>query len=1189
MKLLNENKRLVRWLHLSDWHQKGADFDRTVVRDALIDDLRDRCTIDPDFGEIDFVIFSGDAAYHGVKIEFNAARKFFFEPILETLGLEPNRLIIVPGNHDLQRSVVEDLSPGKLQKPLLNTDEVNYWLTDSKRLNRAMEPLEEFSHFVETYTGETNAAYASRTSLQLEAATIHVLGLNTSWMCGRKTNGEQYNDDRFLVLGEPQIHEGLKWLKEGDIRIVVQHHPFEWLARFDRDQVERRIKTETDFVLWGHEHSPKVEITHGTAGSCVTIPAGAAYDRRRGTDSRYVNAYNLVRLDLDAGIGTVFLRRWSEAASKWIPDTDSEATGKYSIPLPERITQGGQEASTLRNLSAVSDAGAVYRQLLLKSCDIIDLANLPGQDRLLVQRQLDLRRLFVPLHVSIEKPPTNTKAWNELETRREARKRLSKIEEGSHERRAKVGHRLAAARRLIILGDPGGGKTTLTRWIATSYLLRLKKDPDQNALPEVETLPSEDWLPVLIRCRDLDREGSTDTLNSMLEQSLRKSEMREDLIAPVKTYLKAEIDGGRALLIVDGLDEVADAARRMLLCEQLERIADAHPDLPIIATSRIVGYRQMGRRLGKSFEHLILCELQLDEKEQFARRWCNLTMPIGAEEAAEQLISDIRSNDRVQQLTGNPMLLTTMALVKRSIGRLPQRRAELYVEAVKALVNWRNDQGERLDPEEASPQLQYIAYKMCDLGIQSLRRDQLLAIIAEMRDAYPNIHYASKHTPAEFVELLESRTGIMHESGHVRHRGEEVALYEFRHLTFQEFLAAQALVKRIHPGYRKGEALADRVAPLVEKLLITDALPRESDSWREVLRLCLNLCDPSDVDSVMEVILYGASEATSTFPRASFATTCLTDEPNASDFVARQVFSELLNLMDAPFSDLTDSDTLIDMPKSRWKDLWQESIVKKLKNTHPSMQVEIASYIEPVVGYMKRDGGSPEIEFGELQQSLKSMDIGQNIVACIKLVNLAYNKILTEGEISQHGYLPMLDSLLIKDPVTSLMAVWALSWIAANYRNEIPHQNVLWQFEREDTNEKLADFTCWFFSVRPHPDAIPALERLADEPKSIAFDRAISGLVATGTATSSGILQAKLRHPKAKVRAVTFSALVTSLAQALNPSIAIGWMHPRDPRKPIGSNDIDLISTDLGISSEEANITLRDFEERYEIQLKRKY
>ena len=35
--------------------------------------------------------------------------------------------------------------------------------------------------------------------------------------------------------------------------------------------------------------------------------------------------------------------------------------------------------------------------------------------------------------------------------------------------RVAVGERLAQARRLVVLGDPGARKTTLTRWIATAY------------------------------------------------------------------------------------------------------------------------------------------------------------------------------------------------------------------------------------------------------------------------------------------------------------------------------------------------------------------------------------------------------------------------------------------------------------------------------------------------------------------------------------------------------------------------------------------------------------------------------------------------------------------------------------------------------------------------------------------------
>jgi hypothetical protein len=33
-------KRGLTWIHVSDWHQKGKEFDRRVVRDALIEDIK---------------------------------------------------------------------------------------------------------------------------------------------------------------------------------------------------------------------------------------------------------------------------------------------------------------------------------------------------------------------------------------------------------------------------------------------------------------------------------------------------------------------------------------------------------------------------------------------------------------------------------------------------------------------------------------------------------------------------------------------------------------------------------------------------------------------------------------------------------------------------------------------------------------------------------------------------------------------------------------------------------------------------------------------------------------------------------------------------------------------------------------------------------------------------------------------
>lgn len=88
----------LTWLHISDWHQKGEDFDRKVVRDALLKDIRDRKEgISPDLEFVDFVVFSGDVAHAARETEYKAAVEHLLDPVLEATGLGPDRLFITPG------------------------------------------------------------------------------------------------------------------------------------------------------------------------------------------------------------------------------------------------------------------------------------------------------------------------------------------------------------------------------------------------------------------------------------------------------------------------------------------------------------------------------------------------------------------------------------------------------------------------------------------------------------------------------------------------------------------------------------------------------------------------------------------------------------------------------------------------------------------------------------------------------------------------------------------------------------------------------------------------------------------------------------------------------------------------------------------------------------------------------------
>jgi hypothetical protein len=90
------------------------------------------------------------------------------------------------------------------------------------------------------------------------------------------------------------------------------------------------------------------------------------------------------------------------------------------------------------------------------------------------------------------------------------------------------------------------------------------------------------------------------------------------------------------------------------------------------------------------------------------------------------------------------MLLTTLALVKRKVGKLPSRRGDLYAEAVFVLLNF-NPKHRTIDKAEAIPQLEFLAYQMCRLGVQRLTEDEVLDLLDRFRVEYPNVRAVRLH------------------------------------------------------------------------------------------------------------------------------------------------------------------------------------------------------------------------------------------------------------------------------------------------------------------------------------------------------------------------------------------------------------------------------------------------------------
>ncbi|MBE8991113.1 HEAT repeat domain-containing protein [Nostoc sp. LEGE 12450] len=808
---------------------------------------------------------------------------------------------------------------------------------------------------------------------------------------------------------------------------------------------------------------------------CGTIKAlGTKWARQivNAARSNYRVRVFCVQMDEEADVETLAfdecIAQYWQDPTKAQQDLVTALKKYYPLQAPADYVKGG------------NDAEQRYRELALESCDIIDLANLPEFDRHIATQQklLLLRRLYVALRVQVEivfNAEVDEVELVAIEKRRIAMQRRragwSSQENETEDtgKRVPVGERLAKARRLVVLGDPGAGKTTMIRWITTAYLLRLKQDSDWKDLPDVSTLPDEDWLPIIIRCRDLNDVSLSGSLDDILHYTLRKAEMTTTECTALRDTLRQKLQQGTALLLIDGLDEITDSLLRAKFCQQIEKICDAYKQAPIIVTSRIVGYREMGYRIGRQFEHVTVAELTKDDKDDFAKRWCDITeLPDRKDKAKTELIQDIHSAERIERLTGNPMLLTTMALVKRKVGKLPTRRHKLYAQAVDVLLNWRSEVDKPIDDDEALPQLEYIAYAMCHRGVQQLRKDEVIELFEKFREEYPNLHEVKKHTPKEFLSLLEHRTGILVEAGVIPHNGRDIPVFEFRHLTFQEYLAGLALVQGHFPNRDRSLNLADYVAPLAAQINevqsdypVVFRSQQEvvvTENWREALRLCVASCNDDDVDSVLQAILkpLETEDAQITArPRAVMAALCLADEPNVSDEVAQEVLQEFVRQIGEEDGASSNPNTTVDsaameLSASQWSQELCNSMLEEFCRRDTKNRISITDQANIGGLYaVVTTNQSPEEETifqqwltNQLSQITSNQEVAA-IGASLVVMELAFrNKI----SVSESVLICIIDGLLTmlsgSNPAAHASA-WALFWLGGGGRKNI--NDSIWQ------------------------------------------------------------------------------------------------------------------------------------------------
>lgn len=328
----------VTWLHVSDLHlRENIKWDQDIVMRGLISDVQYMCK--EKNIKIDCIVITGDIAFSGKKEEYAMAKEYLYK-LLEITDVPKERVYIVPGNHDIDRTKISKF----FNLDISSRDSINTFLADETAKEFYFKKFEGYQNFISEYFAG-NRVFNPKNYFYVDHLTagpirIAILGLNSAWLSSSD------NDRNNLFIGERQLREALSEVSESDYRMAIFHHPLEWLSDVDRRDIMPLLRKNVDMCLHGHLHEPMFEVTFNPSGSFGIIAAGSSYLSRD-----YQNSYNITMLDFDEGIGITWLRAFTDKdGGHWFADniTYDEIKGKFQWQLSDRFSKRKEKADIKR-------------------------------------------------------------------------------------------------------------------------------------------------------------------------------------------------------------------------------------------------------------------------------------------------------------------------------------------------------------------------------------------------------------------------------------------------------------------------------------------------------------------------------------------------------------------------------------------------------------------------------------------------------------------------------------------------------------------------------------------------------------------------------------------------------------------------------------------------------------------------
>ncbi|WP_348626903.1 NACHT domain-containing protein [Mesorhizobium loti] len=350
----------------------------------------------------------------------------------------------------------------------------------------------------------------------------------------------------------------------------------------------------------------------------------------------------------------------------------------------------------------------------------------------------------------------------------------------------------------MVLGDPGGGKSTLCQSIcydlSRAHGLASKHSSRTDLAIQIAKVPLRVVLREFEKWHERDGIGIFDFI-------VRDTSQRSgDDMVTLSFWLRTQLSIGQVVIVFDGIDEILDVSSRRKYVQLIEDFSRSWESVSVVCTSRIVGYGKAP--LSEEFEILQLSQFDRDEVKRYTKSLISLIENKHldqCEDQAEQFILQTDSN--ASDLRKNPLMLGLMVWLFVAQGHVPRHKAAIYSECATLMFEkWDRDRGIRADIPDDFNLMQLfseLASKVfgnveLESGVTTTWLDKTMF---EFFSRWYDDNARAGNAARRLREFITGRSWVMTDVGPER--------YSFTHRTFLEYFFAKSIsdkfdtVKRI--------------------------------------------------------------------------------------------------------------------------------------------------------------------------------------------------------------------------------------------------------------------------------------------------------------------------------------------------------------------------------------------------------